>query len=49
MVTTHRKEYSSGTYGYDLSQLGEVEMRKFDKTFNFVLGIQNSDIDFDIS
>ena len=50
MLTREKKEYSSGSYSYNLESLGEISMSKFNDTFDFIIGVQNDEIeDFDIT
>ena len=49
MFTREKKDFSSGNYSYDLKNLGEIEMSSFNKTFDFVISVTNSNYEFDIT
>ena len=48
MIVRDKKDYSVGTYSYSVDTLGEIEMKDYNATFDFIIGVQNNQYDFDI-
>ena len=48
MIERSKKEFQQADYTYDLYHTGEIEIKNYNDTFNFVIGVRNSDYEFDI-